>query len=107
LVPQSLDYHYVLAIFPIVVLLSRLHERPKSTSFVMLGLATFAIAAALPYNSPRLADGAIAMLAYPKLYGALILAGLCLFIPATATPEDEITGPSTVAMRAGTSASPL
>ena len=105
LLPQSLDYHYVLAMFPIVVLLSRLHDRPKSISFVLLGLATFMIAAALPHNSPRLADGAIAILAYPKLYGALILAGLCLFIPASATNEDEVSAPSTPAMSAGTSAS--
>jgi hypothetical protein len=105
LLPQSLDYHYVLAMFPIVVLLSRLHDRPKSISVVLLGLATFMIAAALPHNSPRLADGAIAILAYPKLYGALILAGLCLFIPASATNEDEVSAPSTPAMSAGTSAS--
>ncbi|MGH7501624.1 MAG: glycosyltransferase family 87 protein [Longimicrobiales bacterium] len=78
LMPHSLDYHYVLAIFPIAVLLSRLHAQPRSVAFWLLALATFLIAADLPYRSPRLADGVIALIAYPKLYGALLLAGLAL-----------------------------
>jgi hypothetical protein len=108
LVPVSLDYHYVLAIFPIAVLLGRLHARPASVSFVVLAVATLAIAADLPYRSPRLADGVFAVLAYPKLYGALLLAGLCLLGARTAADRDEagVTSPSSPATRAGTLASP-
>jgi hypothetical protein len=105
--PQSLDYHYVLAIFPIVVLLSRLHDQPRTVAFAMLAVATIAIAAALPYNSPRLSSGLIAILAYPKLYGALLLAGLCVLpVAALRTDEDAVSAPSTAARSGGTSASP-
>jgi hypothetical protein len=37
------------------------------------------IALDLPYRSPRLADGAWALLAYPKLYGAWLLWGLAIW----------------------------
>jgi hypothetical protein len=107
LMPQSLDYHYVLAIFPIVILLSRLHDQPRTVAFAMLAVATIAIAAALPYNSPRLSSGLIAILAYPKLYGALLLAGLCVLpVAALRIDEDAVSAPSTAARSGGTSASP-
>jgi hypothetical protein len=33
-----------------------------------------------PYSSPRLFDGWAALLAFPKLYGALLLWALCIFL---------------------------
>ena len=43
-----------------------------------LTVGAILIAVDLPYRSAELADGAWALLAYPKLYGALLLWGLAL-----------------------------
>ncbi len=74
--PLALDYHYPLLLLPVVLLwvwLGRLPTRQKWMWRLVLGTAVFAIVADLPYRSPRLAGGAWALLAYPKLYGALLL----------------------------------
>jgi hypothetical protein len=76
--PTSLDYHYVLAFLPIAILLARSRARPTGVRTCLLALAVFLIAARLPYLSLRLNDGALALLAYPKLYGALLLWWLAL-----------------------------
>ncbi len=47
--------------------------------WLALLLALAATAADLPYRSPRFAEGWWALLAYPKLYGALLLWGLALW----------------------------
>jgi len=46
---------------------------------VVLGLAVWLVAADLPYRSPRLGEGVLTLLAYPKVYGAWLLWGLALW----------------------------
>jgi hypothetical protein len=76
--PVSIDYHYVVAILPLVVLLS-LHRDALFSSAGLLTVCALAIIGLdLPYRSARLADGWITVFAYPKLYGALILWWLLL-----------------------------
>ncbi len=45
----------------------------------LLVMAIALIALPLPYQSPQLANGLLAFLAYPRLYGALLLWGLLVF----------------------------
>ena len=76
--PVSLDYHYVICLLPIAVLLARLRAEAWRTQGVLLLGAVLLIGADLPYRSPRLADGWLVVLAYPKLCGALLLWALAM-----------------------------
>jgi hypothetical protein len=72
--PVSEDYHYVLALAPIgIVLANWLDGRPGRAGLAILAIAIGLIGAPLPYKAPSLAVGGWAILAYPKLYGALLL----------------------------------
>jgi hypothetical protein len=77
--PLALDYHYPLLLLPIFILIAQTRQRGTLLSWLLLGVSFFLIAADLPYRSPRLAEGMLALLAYPKLYGALLLWGLTIF----------------------------
>ncbi len=77
--PVSLDYHYTLLLLPIAILVAWLGARAWSWPAFVLEISASLIAADLPYRSPRLAAGALALLAYPKLYGAFLLWGLALW----------------------------
>jgi len=79
--PVTIDYHYTLALVPIAILLSRTAARPTLSRSALLALATFLIAARLPYLSPRWNDGALTVFAFPKLYGALMLWWLAVTEP--------------------------
>jgi alpha-1,2-mannosyltransferase len=74
--PVSQGYHYTLALLPIVLLAAWLADRHARWLWAWLGAGAFLIAANLPYQAAALRDGAWALLAYPKLYGALLLWGL-------------------------------
>ena len=74
--PLSLDYHYVLLLLTIGILLSRARASPLHRSQLILGLSVLLVAADLPYRSPDLTAGGLALLAYPKLYGACLMLGL-------------------------------
>jgi hypothetical protein len=76
--PLSLDYHFTAALLPIGLLLAIVARSPSPPAAIVLLAATAAIGADLPYRSPNLAAGAWALLAYPKLYGALLLWALTL-----------------------------
>ncbi|GAB4163817.1 MAG: hypothetical protein Fur0021_39210 [Candidatus Promineifilaceae bacterium] len=84
--PLALDYHYALLLLPVFILLqwmcqaylARQAQQPAWYIGLLL-LALLAVAADLPYRSPRLVEGWWALLAYPKLYGALLLWGLALW----------------------------
>ncbi len=78
--PLALDYHYALLLVPIGILVARLKRQASVWHWVFLALASVLIAADLPYRSPGLAVGALALLAYPKLYGACLLWGLSLWL---------------------------
>jgi len=77
--PLSVDYHYPLALLPIALLLPLVVGRASRWPLILLGVATILLAADLPYQSPRLAVGAWALLAYPKLYGVALLWGLAFW----------------------------
>jgi len=96
--PVSLDYHYVIALLPIGILMSQLRGQLLSWSGFILIAGTLLIAADLPYQAARLTPGAWAFFAYPKLYGALLLWGLALAGSKSAGPA-VVSGParSTVA----------
>lgn len=77
--PVSEDYHYSLLLLPIAILLAEWRDTRRGWRWLaalIVGIAL--IGAPLPYKSPALAGGALALLAYPKLYGALGLWGLAL-----------------------------
>ena len=76
--PVTGDSHFTLALLSIAVLVAEAQRRNTAYALVLLAGALL-IAADLPYRSPRLADGPIALLAYPKLYGTLLLWGLALW----------------------------
>ena len=71
--PVSLDYHYTLLLVPVAILLADVVRQGRAWQWAVLAGGAGLIAASLPYNSPRLRNGALALLAYPKLYGALLL----------------------------------
>ena len=73
--PMSLDYTYSALLLPAAVALAWVRERGSPWTWVLVFAAVLPIAAYLPYWSPRLANGAWALLAYPKLGGALFSGG--------------------------------
>jgi hypothetical protein len=88
--PASADYHYVLLVAPIALLwASRDTLAWGRPSFAVFALAVVLVGAPLPITSPRLAAGAWAVLAYPKLYGGLLVWALAL---AGLLPSDRRAG---------------
>ncbi|MCL4263297.1 MAG: DUF2029 domain-containing protein [Anaerolineae bacterium] len=79
--PLALDYHYPLLLLPIVILASwawylPVPQHTRLLALLVLGAGVALIATDLPYNSPKVSAGWWALLAYPKLYGGLLLWGL-------------------------------
>jgi hypothetical protein len=60
-------------LLPSAIALAWALERRSPMAWVLLAAAFLPVAADLPYRSPGLDHGAWALLAYPKLYGALLL----------------------------------
>jgi hypothetical protein len=77
--PVALDYHYVLMLAPLGIVLSWARRQPAAWVWGVLVLSVLAMGLELPYRSPRLESGIWALLAYPKLYGAAMLWGLTLW----------------------------
>jgi hypothetical protein len=76
--PVTGESHFTLALLPIAVLVAEAQQR--NAWFVLPVFAgALLIAADLSYPSPGPADGLLALEAYPKLYGALLLWGLALW----------------------------
>ena len=78
--PASLDYHYIILLIPIFILIKEVRERKSVIFWISIIFVYSLIAAALPYTSPKVTAGWWALLAYPKLYGALGLFGLFIWI---------------------------
>jgi hypothetical protein len=77
--PYSLAYHYTLMLLPIAIIASQLEHDAAPWRWLVLLVGVLLIAAPFPYLSTHLGDGEWALLAYPKLYGALCLLGLTLW----------------------------
>lgn len=76
----ALDYHYPLLLLPAAILIAWARQRPSVWVWGILSLALWLIAADLPYRSPWFyTAGLWSLLAYPKLYGAWLLWGLCIY----------------------------
>ncbi len=74
LVPAAEQHHYVL-LFPVLIYLAHTFTPPYV-------LAVALILIPLPYAQPDLAQGWLALLAYPRLYGAVILLALLYSKPS-------------------------
>ena len=69
------EHHFAMLLVPAVVALARWLETSERRvlDLAWLALAFVLLAAPLGYEDPSLADGWIALLAYPRLYGAWLL----------------------------------
>jgi hypothetical protein len=77
--PVSLDYHYTIILLPIFILIKWILKNQSRIVWAALILFIILIAAYIPYTSPKVNNGWLAIFAYPKLYGAIGLTGLFLF----------------------------
>ncbi|MCC7361382.1 MAG: DUF2029 domain-containing protein [Anaerolineales bacterium] len=88
--PLSLDYHFALALLPLALLADWLRAQPGRRwrwPWVAFALGVAAIGLPLPYQSARFEAGAWALLAYPKLYGSLLLWALAVWAQLIAARE--------------------
>ena len=79
-VPVSMVHAYTVALVPIALLIRELKGALLSRQGLMMWLGAAVILLPSPFLSPRLYDGWAALIAYPKLYGALLLWALCLYL---------------------------
>jgi hypothetical protein len=88
--PVSSESHYTMALLPIALLTSELRARGvPHQGAALLASGTLLIAAPFPFRSARLTDGLLALLAYPRLYGALLLWALALAWSTTSRQATE------------------
>ena len=75
--PLAEQYHYLLLIPALAVVVDVATTRALGMSLALTG-ALILVLAPLPYENPAPAHGAWALLAYPRLYGALVMLALLL-----------------------------
>jgi hypothetical protein len=78
LMPQAEQYHY-LALFAPFGLSAMSFAALTNRTRVALVVAVLCVYAPLPYKDSALAAGPLSLLAYPRLYGALLLWAIILF----------------------------
>lgn len=86
--PASIDYHYMIMLIPILILFGWLTESSSKLSWSVFIISFILIAASIPYISPKITKGLLAVFAYPKLYGALGL----LFLYLRVAQENRTIG---------------
>lgn len=69
--PASIDYHYMLILVPVLILIDWLRRNPSKYLWILFGVSFVLIALKIPYVSPKVTGGYLALFAYPKLYGAV------------------------------------
>ena len=69
--PASIDYHYMIMMIPILISFEWLNGSNSSINWSLFIISFVLIAASIPYISPKVTKGLLAVFAYPKLYGAL------------------------------------
>ena len=84
--PVTQPYHYVLAVLPVAILASSVQGRGLAWTLTLL-VGALLIGGDLPFRSPFLSNGAWALFAYPKLYGAVLLWAIALWLCADADSE--------------------
>jgi len=87
--PASIDYHYVLILIPVFILLDWLRKNPDRTNWIIFLISFLMIALAFPYTSQKITSGFWALFAYPKLYGAFGLWLLSLIVLKTERKKAE------------------
>ncbi len=91
--PEAEDYHFVLALFPLVVagavtVRPPWPRRPREwAGLVVLVAAAVLLAAPWPYNVPGV-EGWGSLLYYPRLWGAVLLFGLLVVHALTGSSSD-------------------
>jgi hypothetical protein len=98
--PVSLDYHYTLLLVPVAVLLAWVYRHGQLWHWAVLAAGVALIAANLPYNSPRVSYSLLALLAYPKLYGACLLWALAWWAAVRGVPSRRLRQPATATVAA-------
>jgi hypothetical protein len=78
LLPKAEEYHFTLLLIPAVILLNDLVQHPPaggffSTDGLLLGMALFLLIVPFRYDDLSLSVGWLALLAYPRLYGAWLM----------------------------------
>ena len=86
--PLAEQYHFLVVLAPLSVAASLRLDLRRAALFALAGAM---LTVDLPFKSPALWNGATALLAYPRLYGALIVWGLLVFAPAPSTLEQGTT----------------
>jgi hypothetical protein len=74
--PFTLDYHYPVLIIAFLLIYEVLKDN-KEKLIVLVAYACIALP--LPYKNSMLSEGYLSLLAYPKLYGAIVLMVLCIY----------------------------
>jgi hypothetical protein len=74
--PASLDYHYIVLLLPILILINEFSKYHSKILWILLIIFYVMITERLLYGSPKLSEGWLAIFAYPKLFGVLGLLGL-------------------------------
>lgn len=69
--PASIDYHYMIMLIPILISFEWLNGSNSRLNWSLFIISFVLIAASIPYTSPQVTKGLLAVFAYPKLYGAL------------------------------------
>lgn len=74
LLPVAEEHHLVILLISIFILGDHLrHDFSLSADWLLLGSALFLLLVPFPYASPALSAGWLALLAYPRLYGAWLI----------------------------------
>jgi len=78
LLPVGEEHHFIILLLPIFILVNDLIEHSSAKEsllldWLLLGLALFLLVAPIPYEHPALSVGWLAILAYPRLFGAWLI----------------------------------
>ena len=79
LAPVAEEYHFVLMVIPVAVLIRDLTTQATISRIVLTTIAMLLLGIPLPYKDARLNEGAAALLAYPRFYGAWMAWGVLMF----------------------------
>jgi len=91
--PFTLNYHYTLLLLPLALLIRWACAKTLPWTWLGLGASIVLMANNLPHQSPRLAAGVVAFLAYPRLYGALLLWALTVWACLREKPASTAVSP--------------
>ena len=75
--PTAEQYHFLILLPAVMSLVAHAIRQPTRDIFLLL-IALVLLSRFVPFKTERFAEGGWALLAYPRLYAALIVNGLCL-----------------------------